>query len=74
NATGVDSLETSKRDQVRRACRWLESAGVAIPRKPNGEPDVTVAISPAFALDASDVEAQRDRLPLLRAGDSLHIE
>lgn len=74
NATGMDSLETSKRDQVHRACRWLESAGVAIPRKPDGQPDVTVAISPAFALDADDVKAQRDRLPTLSPGDALYIE
>jgi UDP-N-acetylglucosamine/UDP-N-acetylgalactosamine diphosphorylase len=74
NATGVDSLETSKRDQVRRACRWLGSAGVNVPRRPDGEPDVTVAISPAFALDADDVRAQRDRLPSLGPGDTRYIE
>ncbi len=74
NATSVDSLDTSKRDQVRRACRWLEAAGVTVPRKPDGEPDVTVAIAPAFALDAADVIAQRDHLPALRPGDSLRIE
>ncbi|MEK7325363.1 MAG: UDPGP type 1 family protein, partial [Chloroflexota bacterium] len=46
NLTGVDSLESAKRDQVRRACRWLEVAGVSIPRGLDGEPNVTVAISP----------------------------
>jgi UDP-N-acetylglucosamine/UDP-N-acetylgalactosamine diphosphorylase len=74
NATGVDSLETSQRDQVRRACRWLEAAGVKVPRKPDGEPGVTVAISPAFALDAEDVATHRDRLPPLSPGDELYIE
>ncbi len=74
NTTGVDSLETAKRDQVARACRWLESAGVSVPRKPDGQPDVTIAISPAFALDADDVKKQHDNLPTLRPGDVLYIE
>jgi DNA-binding XRE family transcriptional regulator len=48
----MDSLESAKRDHVRRACRWLEAAGVGIPRRQDGDPDVTVAISPLLALDA----------------------
>lgn len=59
NAKGVDSLETSQRDQVARACRWLEAAGVDVPRQPDGTPDVTVSITPSFALDAEDVAAKR---------------
>jgi UDP-N-acetylglucosamine/UDP-N-acetylgalactosamine diphosphorylase len=74
NATGVDSLESSQRDQVARACRWLESAGVAVPRRPDGRPDVTVVISPTFALDADDVRRQADRLPALNPGDAVCIE
>ena len=74
NASGVDSLETARRHQIARACRWLESAGVTVPRKPNGRPDVTIAISPAFALDAEDVKRQAHRLPTLRPGVNLYIE
>ena len=81
NATGVDSLETSRRDQVARACRWLEEAGVNIPRRENGEPDATIAIDPSFALDAEDVtvalrsRAQDGRrLPEIRPGDMLYLE
>lgn len=74
NATGVDSLETSRRDQIARACRWLESAGVNVPRKPDGQPDIIVEIAPSFALDAEDVKANRDRLPPLRAGEKVAIE
>lgn len=72
-ATGVDSLETAKRDQIARACRWLEAAGVNVPRKPNGEPDVTVAISPSFAIDREDVKPARDRLPTLKAGQAIYV-
>lgn len=71
NATGVDSFETSQRDQVARACRWLEAASVDLPRQHNGTPDVTVCITPSFALDAEDVAAMRDRLPSLVRGYSL---
>lgn len=74
NATGVDSLETSQRDQIRRACRWLESAGVHVPRDANGEPEVTVAISPAVALDADDLAESTTPLPPLEPGTAIYIE
>ena len=38
NAQGVDSPETSRRDQVRRAARWLATAGVEVPFDEAGEP------------------------------------
>jgi len=74
NALGLDSLETTRRDQIRRACRWLEAAGVLVPRRPDGAPDVTIAIAPSFALDASDVINRRANLPALRPGDALLLE
>ncbi len=74
NATGVDSLETSQRDQIARAYRWLEGAGIKVPREPGGQPDVTVAISPSYALDAEDVGEKRERLPSLKPGDSIYIK
>ena len=74
NATGVDSLETSQRDQVRRAFRSLEDARVPVPRKTDGEPDVTVVISPSFAVDIDEVTAKADRLPTLRPGDAVLLE
>jgi len=74
NLTGVDSLESAKRGQVRRACRWLEAAGVKVPRDPDGEPDVTVEISPFFAPEAEDVTAKADRLPPLKPGAATYIE
>lgn len=49
NAEGSDSPATSRRDQVRRFARWLEAAGVQIPRK-DGEVDATIEISPLFAV------------------------
>lgn len=58
NADGNDSPATSRRDQVRRAARWLEAAGVRIPRTPTGDPACIIEVSPLWALDA-DHAAQR---------------
>lgn len=74
NLVGIDSLESARRDLVRRACRWLEAAGVNIPRDPDGEPNVTVEISPLFALDAEDVARKLDKIPPLRPGEVRYIE
>jgi len=71
NAVGVDSPETARRDQIRRAAHWLESCGVSIPRRSDGEPDAVLEISPAFALDRDDLaERLRDKPPLV-PGDRL---
>lgn len=73
NATGTDSLETSQRDQNVRACKWLTSAGVDVPRNADGTPDITVAISPIFALDVAAVRTKKESIPELRAGDSVYL-
>jgi len=61
NATGVDSLESSQRLQVERAARWLERAGLTIPRKADGTADATIEISPLFALDPEELVQKRDQ-------------
>jgi UDP-N-acetylglucosamine/UDP-N-acetylgalactosamine diphosphorylase len=73
NATGVDSVETAIRDQIRRAACWLQAAGVVIPRKADGEPAVTLEIAPAYALDASDLRRRTASIPPLRPGDSMYV-
>ena len=55
NPTGVDSAESCRQMLIDRDTRRLESAGVAVPRKENGEPEVIVEISPALALDTEDM-------------------
>ncbi len=57
NATGDDSPATSKRDQVRRAARWLEGAGVKVARK-DGEPAGLIEISPLFATSGAQLETR----------------
>jgi UDP-N-acetylglucosamine/UDP-N-acetylgalactosamine diphosphorylase len=71
NASGADSLETSRRDQNLRACRWLETAGVTVPRGPDGTPLATVTILPSFALDAEDVADRRGEIPEIAPGASV---
>lgn len=73
NAKGEDSLETAVRDQVRRAARWLEAAGVEVPRKPGGEPDVTIEIASAFALEADDVKRHKSSSLTLRDAETIYL-
>lgn len=58
NATGVDSVESSRRIQTQRAARWLTPRGVEIPRGGDGEPDCTIEISPLTALEPGDLEGK----------------
>lgn len=53
NAHGVDSPESSARIQTLRAARWLESMGVEVPRRADGEPDCTLELSPLTQTDPS---------------------
>ena len=61
NATGTDSVETSRALQTQRAARWLEACGVAIPRNGEGTPDCVIEISPRTA--TSVVELRTATLP-----------
>ena len=56
NAGGDDSPESSRRALNRLYARWLEAAGVAVPRDEDGEP-VDLEIDPRRALDADELRA-----------------
>jgi UDP-N-acetylglucosamine/UDP-N-acetylgalactosamine diphosphorylase len=73
SAKGPDSMESAIRDQIRRAARWLEEAGVNIPRQPDGEPDVIIEIAPAYARDAAGVKRRVTRPPELQRGKTVYI-
>jgi UDP-N-acetylglucosamine/UDP-N-acetylgalactosamine diphosphorylase len=60
NATGPDSPEVVQKAISNQAAAWLEQAGVAVPRRPNGDAAVPLEVSPLFALDAEEV-ARRAR-------------
>lgn len=74
NATGVDSVETARRDMSRRAVRWLETAGWQVPRRADGEPDGTFEISPLLALDAEELAASQLASRLVKQGEKLYLE
>lgn len=57
--TGDDSPAFSIALQNDRAARWLEAAGVSVPRKTDGSPDCTIEISPLFALDAAELATKK---------------
>ncbi|UCE58340.1 MAG: UDPGP type 1 family protein [Phycisphaerales bacterium] len=73
NAKGVDSVESAICHQIARAARWLEGAGVTIPRKPDGEPDIIIEIAPSYARNAEDVKRRVTNPPELHPGETIYI-
>lgn len=73
NAVGVDSAESSRLLQIERAACWLESAGVKIPRRENGQADCVIEIAPSFALSAEDVQTKIDQVPKINPGDEIYL-
>ncbi|MBA4028487.1 MAG: hypothetical protein C0475_05035 [Planctomyces sp.] len=57
NAAGPDSPESCALIQTARAARWLEAAGVGVPRRSDGSPDCVIELSPLTALEPQDVPA-----------------
>ncbi|MFW5682194.1 MAG: UTP--glucose-1-phosphate uridylyltransferase [Phycisphaeraceae bacterium] len=51
-----DCPSSSKRLQSERAARWLEQAGVEVPRTGQGEVDAVIEISPKRAIGPDDLE------------------
>jgi UDP-N-acetylglucosamine/UDP-N-acetylgalactosamine diphosphorylase len=68
NANGVDSPETVRKLLIDRAARWLESAGVTVPRE-NGESKFPLEISPLFAID--EVELRSKIEPAMKVSEPL---
>ncbi len=72
NASGADSAQTSAALQTQRAAHWLESAGVTVPRKPDGSPDCTIEISPLTAMAPEHL--QKIDLPAaIKPGESIAL-
>ncbi|MEX0777148.1 MAG: UTP--glucose-1-phosphate uridylyltransferase [Phycisphaeraceae bacterium] len=54
----LDSPVTSKLIQTARAARWLEAAGVAVPRKSDGSVDAVIEIKQTTAIYADDLRGK----------------
>jgi UDP-N-acetylglucosamine/UDP-N-acetylgalactosamine diphosphorylase len=74
NAEGAASPATCRRDQIRRAARWLAAVGVEVPVDADGEPDTVVEISPLFAADEEQLRRRGAPLAAVPPGESLYIE
>jgi UDP-N-acetylglucosamine/UDP-N-acetylgalactosamine diphosphorylase len=72
NAEGVDSPATCRRDQIRRAARWLKVAGVEVPEKA-GEPDAVLEISPLFATSAEKLRQQKIGISKIAPGQNAYF-
>ncbi len=71
NLSGVDSAESSRALQIERAARWLEAAGVRVPRNAQGLCTAVIEISPLTALEAQDLLTRRDLPASIAAGDEV---
>ncbi len=73
NAEGADSPATSRRDQIRRAARWLTAAGWTVPMK-GDDPDAILEISPLYAVNEKQLRAKLTNPRTIAAGETLYIE
>ncbi len=71
NATGVDSVYTTRRMMISLAADWLESAGLSVPRKL--APDCLLEIAPSFAAGEEDVRRKLGKILGLKPGDELYL-
>ncbi len=74
NATGVDSVETARRDMSRRAARWMRDAGYTIPLRADGEPDGLFEISPLLAQCAEELLARCPGPKAIRPGEKVYLD
>lgn len=72
NAEGADSPETCRRDQIRRAARWLKDAGVDVPYR-GPDPDATIEISPLKALSPEDLRGKGLSTRQIKNGASVYL-
>lgn len=58
NMSGADSPQTVHDLMVDRFARWLDRAGVPVPRGTDGKPVHPLEVSPLFALDADELKCK----------------
>jgi UDP-N-acetylglucosamine/UDP-N-acetylgalactosamine diphosphorylase len=61
NAEGNDSPATTRLDMNLKYARWLEQAGVKVPRDENNLPRVNIEIDPCFANSAEELSSKLPR-------------
>jgi len=73
NAADIDSVETARQMIVARAAAWLESAGLTIPKKPDGSIDCVLEIAPGFALEKDDIKEKLNQIPQIKPGATIYL-
>jgi len=73
NAEGLDSAETAREMIVTHAAAWLESAGIAVPRKNDGSLDCLIEIAPSFAVEKDDIKKKLNQIPEIKPADKLYL-
>lgn len=73
NASGADSPESCSAIQTIRAARWLEAAGVKVPRRPDGTPDCVLEVSPRTASTAEELAASKHLPRSIERGQKLAL-
>jgi UDP-N-acetylglucosamine/UDP-N-acetylgalactosamine diphosphorylase len=73
NAAGTDSVETAKQMIIARGAAWLESAGVTVPRRPDGSIDCVIEIAPGFAMEKKDIKTKLNRIPEIKPKDRVYL-
>ncbi len=58
NASGTDSPQSCRDDQLRQFTRWARDAGVDIPVDDTGLPSIAFEVSPIFAVDGESFAAK----------------
>ncbi len=51
---GANSVINARKSQARYWAEWLRASGEEVPRDPEGQPTVTLEVSPLFALDQEE--------------------
>ncbi|HEX3355876.1 MAG TPA: UDPGP type 1 family protein [Tepidisphaeraceae bacterium] len=73
NAEGTDSPATCRRDQIRRAARWLAKAGVVVPTQ-DEEPDAIIEISPMFATSGPQLRSRPLTKREIKPGEKAYLD
>lgn len=68
NATGVDSAESCRKMMQERYARWLESAGISVPRDDDGDLDCRLEMSPRVFMEPEDVRDKAEELSAPKHG------
>ena len=75
NATGVDSAQTCRDDQLRQFARWLKAVGTTVATDASGLPALRLEVSPLFGYDTvSFTESWRKLSPSPTIHDGLYLE